>query len=110
MSGAAADELFDYVPKRSGVVSHSVIASHDRHDLWRFAEPLCRRKVHGIERTDRFDWKRRSHEIENVSVDIEDEAASLEGAQGTNGSLFLGWRQPSGGACPYDRPAGLSEG
>jgi hypothetical protein len=66
--------------------------------------------VHGIERTDRFDWKRRSHEIENVSVDIEDEAASLEGAQGTNGSLFLGWRQPSGGACPYDRPAGLSEG
>jgi len=66
--------------------------------------------VHSIERTDRLDWKRTSHAIENVSVDIEDEAASLERAQGTNGSLFLGWRQPSGGACPYDRPAGLSEG
>ena len=42
--------------------------------------------------------KRTSHASENVSVDIEDEAASLEGPQGTNGSLFLGWRQPSGGA------------
>ena len=38
--------------------------------------------MHGIERTDRLDGKRTSHASENVSVDIDDEAASLEGPQG----------------------------
>src|SRR2546422_9042793 len=47
-------ELFDRVSKHSGVVSNPRIARHDGHELWRLAEQFCGRKMHRIERTNRF--------------------------------------------------------
>lgn len=109
-SGAANGELFDDVPKRSCVVPHSDIPRHDRHHLWRFAEQLCRRKMYRVERADRLDRKRAAHTSKHRSVDVDNEAAPLEGTQGTNSRLFIGWRQPSRCARPDDRSACLCEG
>jgi len=91
-------ELLDDVAKRSGVVSHSVITSHDRDNLWRLAEQLDRCQMHRIERADRFDGKRAADASEHRSVNVEDEAAPLEGSQGSNGRLFICCGQPSSAA------------
>ncbi len=102
--------LLDYVSERSRVVPHPDIASDNRHQLWRLAEQLCRCEMHRIERTDRFERKCSAHASEHRSIDIDDETAPLERAQGTNGGLFIGWRQPPGGSRPDDRPACLRKG
>ena len=54
--------------------------------------------MHGIERADRFDGKGAADASEHGSVNIEDEAAPLEGSQGSNGRLFFFCRQPTGRA------------
>ena len=82
--------LFDDIPKRSRVVPHSIIPRNDRHELWSLAEQLRRREMHRIERTNRLDWKRAAHASKHRSVDVDNEATSLERAQGTNGRLFVG--------------------
>ena len=108
--GASDAELLDDVPKRSGVVSHSVIASHDRDKLWRLAEQLYRCKMHRIERADRFKGKRAADASKHRSVNVEDEAAPLEGSQGSNGRLFFCYGQPGSRARADDRPACLCDG
>ena len=108
--GYVSTYLLDDVPKCSGVVSHSDITSHDRDDLWRFAEQLCRCKMDGIERAERFDGEGAADASEHGSVNVEDEAAPLESSQGPNGRLFFCCGQPTGRARPDDRPARLREG
>jgi hypothetical protein len=102
--------LLDDVPKRSGVVSHSDITSHDRDNLWRFAEQLCCCKMYRIERADRFDRKGAADASKHGSVNVEDETAPLESSQGSNGRLFVCCGQPTSRARPDDRPACLCEG
>ena len=57
-----------------------------------------------------FNGKRPADTSEHRPVNVEDEAAPLEGSQGSNGRLFVCFGQPSGRARPDDRPACLCEG
>jgi len=66
--------------------------------------------MHGIERADRFDRKGAADAIEHRSVNVEDEAAPLEGSQGSNGRLFFCCGQPTSRARPDYRPPCLCEG
>ena len=45
--------------------------------------------MHRIERADRFDGKGAADASEHRPVNVENEAASLEGSQGSNGRLFF---------------------
>lgn len=107
---SARSPLLDDKSHRSGVVSHSVVTSHDGDKLWRLAEQLQRRKMHCVERADWFNRKRAADPSEHRSIDIEDEAALLEGPQRANGGLLLLRAQPARCSRPDDRPACFCEG
>jgi hypothetical protein len=66
--------------------------------------------MHRIERADWFDGKRPADASEHRSVNVEDEAAPLEGSQGAHGRQFFCCGQPSRCARPDDRPACFCEG
>ena len=101
--------LRDHVPQRLGVLTHARIPRDDRHELWRFAEQFGCRKMHGIERADRFDGKGAADASEHRSVDVEDETTPFERSQGANGRLFLCCRQPTSRTSPDDRAARFCE-
>jgi hypothetical protein len=71
-------ELLDRVSKRSGVVSNPSISGHDGHQLWRLAEQFCGRKMHGIERANRFYRKRSTNTREHCVGDGDNEATTCE--------------------------------
>ena len=70
--------LCDRVSKRSGVVSNPSISGHDGHQLWRLAEQFCGRKMHGIERANRFYGKGATNTREHCVGDGDNEATTCE--------------------------------
>lgn len=102
--------LCDDEAERLGVLADARISRDDGHQLWCFAEQFYRRQMHRIERRDRFDGERAADSGKYRSVNVEDEAAPLEGPQRPNGPLFFCRGQPAGRARPDDCPARLGEG
>ena len=102
-------ELFDRVSKHSGVVSNPRIARHDGHELWRLAEQFCGRKMHRIERTNRFYGKGATNTREHGVGDGDDEATTCEYSQRSDGSALLRGRQAIAGSSSDDRSCGFRE-
>lgn len=101
--------LFDSVSKRLGVVSNPSISRHDDHQLWRLAEQFCGRKMHRIERANRFYGKGATNTREHCVGDGDDEATTCEYSQPSQGSALLRGRQATAGSSPADRSSGFRE-
>lgn len=84
--------LADGVPEREGIVANPGVARHDRDKLRRLAKLLGRRKMYGVERTDRLHRKGATDASEYRPIDVEDKAAPFEGLQGPDSRLFFNCR------------------
>jgi hypothetical protein len=102
-------QLFNPVSKCLGIRANSVIPRHDRDKLRRFIEQLCGRQVDRVERPHRFDRKGSTNAVEHRSIDVEKEAASFEGSEGTNGGRLVLRCQPASHPCADDCPSRLTE-
>src|SRR5262249_24583766 len=70
-------QLLDGVSERFGIFSDAVVPCDDGEQRRRLAEQLRGCKVDGVERPNRFDWKRTADSIEHRSINVENEAATL---------------------------------
>jgi VWFA-related protein len=107
--GSGQLHLFDRISKRFGILAHAPIARDDGHERRRLAEQLRGRKMDGVERADRLDREGAANPIEHCPVDIENEAAPLEGSECEDGRLLFFCRQPASRARSDDRPSGLCQ-
>lgn len=101
--------LLDPVSKSLGIGANSLVPRHDRDKLRRLIEELCGRQVDRVERPNRFDGKRPTNAVEHPLIDVEKEAASLEGPEGLYCGPLRFRCQPAGHASADDGPSRLRE-
>ena len=104
-----AIHLFDRISKRLGILPHAAVPRDDGYQRRRVAEQLRGREVDGVECADRFDRKGAADSVEHRSINVEDEAAPLEGSEGPHGGLLLFRRQTTSRARSNDGPPRFCE-